>query len=575
MSLLFNGQLLVTPVTASVVDDSGMIVSSTPNSQVLALVGEADSGEPFAVTRINSYQDAVALLGSGRADLLKAFEKAFNPSPDTNSPAYILFARADDDEQAQGYLVDTSSTNAILVKAKQYGAAGANIRVIVANGTQANTKKVTVKNTINGVLSSNFQDNLAANMLSVVYGGAGTVATVAITATALTLTVDAVPTELLFSVYPTIQDIVDKLNTIADVTALVLDNSNTTKSITLDALASTSCKTTALVVRALLQKVVDTLNTRFSNVVAERLTGALKAPANTATTGVIFSYTPHVGATTENWQAAFDALKEVDCQVVVPLSDSETVLYMSETHCDYMSLVARMERRTICGLPALTSNDTAIATAAAINHQRVSVVHQGFYDPDNAGVNTLWQPWVLASLLGGMLCGVSAGTPLTNKIINVRGMERRLRNPDETDLLLAGGVLCCWSDFANNVKVLQSISTAQTANFSQREISVGVASDFVARAIREALDPLRGQKNTPYLLAEVKSRAESRLKLLATDEPQGDGVITGDAKNPAWKGLTVTQGIDYILVEFQCSPVIPSNYIGITIHTVPYSGTTA
>ena len=65
------------------------------------------------------------------------------------------------------------------------------------------------------------------------------------------------------------------------------------------------------------------------------------------------------------------------------------------------------------------------------------------------------------------------------------------------------------------------------------------------------------------------------LNVLATPEPLGPGVIVGDNNSPAWRGLTVTQHIDSNNISVQVSPVIPNNYIGISIYDVPYTGTTA
>jgi hypothetical protein len=65
------------------------------------------------------------------------------------------------------------------------------------------------------------------------------------------------------------------------------------------------------------------------------------------------------------------------------------------------------------------------------------------------------------------------------------------------------------------------------------------------------------------------------LKQLAIPEPLGEGVIVGDNTSPAWRGLTVTQALDSNRISVQVSPVIPNNYIGISIYDVPYTGTRA
>jgi hypothetical protein len=49
-------------------------------------------------------------------------------------------------------------------------------------------------------------------------------------------------------------------------------------------------------------------------------------------------------------------------------------------------------------------------------------------------------------------------------------------------------------------------------------------------------------------------------------------VLVGDAQSPPYKNITVTLEGDVMRIEFQASPVIPVNYIPITIYAVPYSG---
>ena len=91
--------------------------------------------------------------------------------------------------------------------------------------------------------------------------------------------------------------------------------------------------------------------------------------------------------------------------------------------------------------------------------------------------------------------------------------------------------------------------------------------------MRNVLDDLRGKKGSPAILSEAVSRVDSILRTLAMPEPMGPGVIVGDKINPAYKNITASLDGDVLRVEFQCSPVIPVNYIPIAIHAVPYSGT--
>jgi hypothetical protein len=224
----------------------------------------------------------------------------------------------------------------------------------------------------------------------------------------------------------------------------------------------------------------------------------------------------------------------------------------------------------------MTEDTTAIAAAItaakALNSDRTSLCHIGFYDYDTAGALTLFGPHILAALLAGMFSGVNPGTALTNKTIKVRGLERKLRNPTDTDQLILGGVLCL-EDTPTGYKVVQSISTWLTnQNYNRREISVGMALDFVMRNVRNAVDELRGAKNNPITLSLAVERTKSVLTELARPEPAGPGVLAGDEQSPPFLGVTASAEGDQLRIEFQCSPVLPVNYIPVVCYAVPYSG---
>ena len=104
------------------------------------------------------------------------------------------------------------------------------------------------------------------------------------------------------------------------------------------------------------------------------------------------------------------------------------------------------------------------------------------------------------------------------------------------------------------------------------EQSTGTALDFVVRNVRQALRVLVGAKGNPIVLSRAISITDSTLRELARQEPQGPGVLAGDEVNPPYKNIKATLEGDVLRVEFQCSPVIPVNYVLTTVFAVPYTG---
>ena len=170
------------------------------------------------------------------------------------------------------------------------------------------------------------------------------------------------------------------------------------------------------------------------------------------------------------------------------------------------------------------------------------------------------------------MAGLPVGEPLTNKSLQIKGLERKLRNPIDTDALVEGGVLCVDYD-GRRYRVVRSVSTWRVdASYNRVELSTGVALDYVARSVREALESLVGSRATPSALTQAVSRVDSVLRDLSRPAPIGPGILAGDAANPAFKNIVATIDGDVLSVSFDASPVIPLNYATVTVRAVPYQG---
>jgi hypothetical protein len=568
MSVFFNGRLLTTPTTASVVDDSGLANKNLSVGNVVALVGTSTGGAPNTALHFGTPSEAKATLRSG--DLLTAVLKAFDPSSQTGGPAEVVAVRVNPAVQASLALLDSASAAAINLVSTDYGLYTNQIKAKVESGSTVG-KKVTVQ------LGDDYytQDNLTRNALQVQYTGAQTSASISVTNTAVTLQAPTGTTvaTIDLNTYKTVQKVVDRINSVTGFTASVLDGNGAKVALNgLDGVTSQDVKTAAYTVLADLQAVIDWINSTGEGfLTATRPTNAGKPPANI---GFTYLTGGSDGVTTNtSWSNAYTTLQQVDVQWVVPITSDASIHAMNDSHVAYMSTVGKMERRAIVGTASSTSDTSAIAAAKALNSDRTSLVHIGFYDYDDNGDLVLFEPYILAAMVAGAFSGVNPGTPLTNKTLKVRGLERNLRNPTDTDLLINGGVLCV-ENTSKGYKVVKSITTWLTNdNYNRVEVSTGVAVDYVARNVREALDDLRGQKGTNILLSRAVSITESRLRELARAEPQGPGVITGDDTNPAYRNISASLDGDVLRVEFECQPVIGVNYVLVSIFAKAYSGT--
>lgn len=564
MPIFFNGRLWVSPATMSAIDDSGLANKGLSVGNVLAILGTSEGGEPFKAIRLGSPTDAANVLRSG--PLKEAAVKAFDPSAQTGAPATVIAIRVNPATQASLSLL-AAGNPAVTLVSTDYGLYTNGIKVKIESGT-IKGKKITTQ--LGTKLFT--QDNVFRDAFSIQHTGAAATATLSVTDSTVTLQAPAGTTVATIDLtsFPTIQQLVDRINAVSGFVAAVLDGNGDRPALSgLDGLTNVSVKT-LYTVTANLQAVVD-----YFNSAAEGFVTATRGAAGAAPDNIAFTYLAGGSdgiVTNSSWASGYETLQGEDVQWVVPLTSNAAVHAMNDSHVAFMSNVARMERRGIVGTASGTSDDNAILAAKALNSDRTSLVHLGFFDFNSDGKLALMEPFMLASLIAAAFSGSNPGTALTNKSLKIRGLERKLRNPVDTDKLILGGVLCV-EDTPRGYKVVQSITTwLNNTNYNRVEISVGVALDFVARNVRNALDDLRGQKGTVQLLGQAKNRVESALRELARPEPVGPGVLAGDAESPAYKNISVSLEGDVMRVEFQCSPVIPVNYIPVAIYAVPFSG---
>jgi hypothetical protein len=567
MSLFYAGRLWTTPAVMSSVNDSAMFNPNTDVGNVLAVIGQSVAGQPNTPLAFISPEDARTALVSG--DLLDAVVRAFDPSAETSAPATIIAMRVNPATASTLVLLSGAAASVITLTAGDYGLRTNQIKVKVETATNLGLKLTTQFGS-----AYYSQDDVGRNAFAVQYTGGGASARMSVTNAAVTLESpnSTVVASIDLNSYQTIQQVVDRINATAGFVATVTDGNGSAPALNgLDSVSLQDVKTASYQATAHLQAAVDWFNGAGEGYVnAVRTAGAGAVPA-------VLPFTYLAGGadgtvTNTEWSNAFTALQTVDTQWVVPLSSSPSIAAMADAHCAYMSNVARKERRAICGTALGTSDIQAIAAAKAINSDRTSLVHLGIWDYDVTGALVLYAPYITAAMVAGAFSGINPGTPLTNKSLKVRGVERKLRNPTDTDALINGGVLCLQST-STGYRVVKSISTWLTnKNFNRVEQSVGTALDFVCRTVRDAVADLKGAKASPATLGLAGAKVETALRGLATPEPNGPGVIVGDANSPAYKNITVSLQGDVLAIAFQCSPVIPVNFIPVTVFAVPFSG---
>jgi hypothetical protein len=567
----FGGVATRRPTVRAIVEDGQLFPAGVGRLQTVAIVGTGKGGEPKVPLVFGSPSAALAMVRGG--DLAKAIPRVFSPSAESQGASLVAVVRVNPATQATLTLLDGAAADAIDVKAVNWGSEDNLINLTVATGADAGSKKVSVSY----LGDSYVRDNLLRNMLSIQYTGAGSAAEMDIDGTTLATTVTGGPggedLALTLADFNTVQELATYINAQAAYTATLLaDNPSGALVNKLDFVTAQDIDTAPFTVTAVLQAVVDWLNSGAQPLVtAARASGAGAAPANI---GPVYLTGGAEGSTlTADWAAALAALETYDVAYVVPLSSDAAVHAMTLTHVNAMSADGKRVRAAFVG--AALGEKTAdlsnyITRVQALNSDRMAFIAEGVKDFDTSGAIETLAPPFLAAQVAGLQAGLdSIGEPLTGKTLQLQGLEW-VPTAGDLERMLETGIMPIEQVINRGFfRVTRGITTwLKNSAFHRVEVSTRAALDEVIRRVILDQEPLLGRKASPLILGQSGSKAESTLRVL-----QREGIIVGDSSNPAYKNISATLEGDRISLSFSASPVLPLNFISVTIHATTFSGT--
>lgn len=568
MTVFFDGRQLVTPTVASKVDDSKLYPRSLAGANTLAIIGRSTAGKPKTAIVVNDPLYAKQLLQGG--ELLDAARRALAPSSAVGGPARVVVLRINPATQAALTLQDAGANDVIALKSTDYGLHANGVSLKIEDGTLKG-KRVTVR--YRERLAYYSGDDIARDAFTVQYTGGEATGQVQVSNAQMVLEAPAASAVATIDLneFKTVQELADRINAVPDWTATVSPGSANTPAVNgLDAVTDADAKTAELTVTANLQAVIDWINSGAEGYLdATREAGAGAPPAN-----IDWSYLSGAGdgtVTNTDWQDCFNALQGEDVQWIAPLSADSGIWAMADAHCIYMSSIGKMERRAFVGMATGQTLQQAIDAAATLNSDRTSLVYPGLVDFDENDVLQTLPGYQAAAQIGGAFAAMDPGETMTNKPLSVAGLEVELNNPAETDALINRGVLCLARSPRGGVRVVKAITTwLNDRRFNRVEISTGRALDFVTRSVREALEDFVGRRGNVTTLLAARETVDSTLRILSSEAPIGPGVLAGDAQHPPYRNIVCTIDGDVLTATFECSPVIPINYVLVTVHASIY-----
>lgn len=386
---------------------------------------------------------------------------------------------------------------------------------------------------------------------------------------ARTWTLDALMFSAPFASYATVQRVVDFLNGVSSLAANALVANPT--SFAMSDADRNATPTNILAVAgdfyADLYAIISTLNDGSTLVSAERGSPSPAGdivPANT--TGAVYLTGGSEGVTTiAQWQEAFRLLRKRRVNIIVPLTNDPAVHSLLLQHLRDRAGVLRSEANGYIGIAK--NNGTGETRTniksqiVAVQNRQISAVSQQFQraDPDT-GLATWYSPVFFAAIAAGMQAGSAIAEPLTYKkplVLDIRN-DASWNVEDDKEELIDAGLMMAEKLDGIGVRWVRSVTTyLANDNPVFTEMSANESADQAIYALRRRLELKIGNRGVAGAVGTIKGLANDELQRLVDDQ-----IIV------AYRALQVEQVGDVFPVSVEIAPVLPINFIPITVHLV-------
>jgi len=385
-------------------------------------------------------------------------------------------------------------------------------------------------------------------------------------ATTITITLNAAVTS--HSSFTTVQRVVDRLNALDGFTATALVSNPTTFLMTdMDFIAAVSLLGLGGNFFADLFFFIDAINQGSGLVSAARATGATRVPANTAAP-VFLTGGVEGTPTIAEFTTAFQLLRKRRVTQIVPLSRDPAVHSLLLTHLVERAGILRSEANGYVGIGTVAgageTKTNIKSQIQALGSRHIAAISQEVQrsDPDT-GESTFYPPYYAAAIAAGMQAGAPVGEPLTRKrplVTDIRN-DSSWSTEDDAEELIDAGLMMLEKVDGIGIRWLRSITThLADDNVVFTEVSANYAANTAVFELRTALEQKIGQRGLAGTVAAIKGLANDVLSRLIDDQ-----IIV------AFRALQVEQIGDVFPVSVEIAPVLPINFIPITVHLVAVS----
>ncbi|MCQ2242470.1 hypothetical protein [Treponema sp.] len=536
------------------------------NAGNLCILGCATGGKPRDLLEFGSLSEAQDVLKSG--DLLNAIGYAFKGSPDY-VPSSVMAMRVN--PGTQGTLtMKSGETPMIEISSADYGAHVNQIKVKVDTGTLAGSKKLSVSFQENTTVVDNI---IRKSMQIMAADGENGTVTVTTTGISLQTTVEdeVVSEEFLFEDYPTVNDLVARINDTDFFVATMLDTNIDALSTELDTVASKDISSAPVDLCSNFAAFCEELEKiQFFDEIK-----ILSENSRVMVDNMPFTYftggTTTKSASTSDWGLALAELETKDIQIITTIESSPEIHSLIKDHCTTMSsTVNRKERSAWLGGPLNESDDDAMANARALNSSLISYVcDTAFVSNPFTGAKEKVAGSIFAVMLAGMESSMAVNMALTNKTLNVLGFAKTRTVTNMNNLIKAGVVVCQPSpDDPTNYVCIRSITTYQKDDLIANERSMTREAMYMDRDLRNRYGIGIGMPGNMPVSVIKQTLIETAKEWAASGY-----IIPSDDGQNVWDIKVVRKG-DKDCIQYSRYLTAPVNFVFITANNYVYTSST-
>ena len=584
--ILFNGSVLTRPGAYTKIDASQFNNIALLGIGVVGLIGDADGGPPRVLL---SFNDAASVRTTYRSgDLVEAAAMISDPTSDdiivtgaqtivcykTNGGTQATLTAAPFVFTSLDYGLPTNSINA------QITSSSGNLRTVQVTGLNAFGNVVTET-------SPEFGDPTKYGKFTIQYVGAGSAATMTITATGLTTTCTGAAGDnlaIVFANYNSLNDIIFFIEGLAAYTCTALiTNATSFDPTNLDGLTAQDIKTSLYTAMANNFDLSNWLNTNSSQVSVALTKGATGPRAVLAKTAL--SGGTRGTSANSDWANAFTAMGSLRVNQLVTLASADATSVQGTytiasinaalaTHCQLMSAtLGRNERQ---GWASLSGTKSVLITAAqGFNSEHVCFSSQKLTRQSAVTANFVQFPeWSLACVMAGMRAGAPLGEPLTHKIIKATSIANdaswsTTNTNDIVDFLL-NGIMMVTLVQGIGFRIEKGITTyTKSDNDAFTEESIVQNWKLIAYQWRTALENRYvGRPMDVGQIQTVKPFSAGILRDLRDAGVITDSIVNG-VLTPGYGNISVNASNGVLDVSGNVSPTPGINFILNTAVLVP------